>query len=137
MHYHPLFDESLETAFSNTGVWESNGNIVGVAHFEHRPGRIFFQVHPDSGHLKPEMLEYAERCLSVGDADRRRRIEIWVNDFDIEFQSVVQDRGYRLVEGTKDFWSILEIRDPFPAVKLPDGFGLQSLADENDLSKLH
>lgn len=137
MHYHPLFDGSLKIAFSNTGVWESSGSIVGVVHFEHRPGRIFFQVRPDSGHLKPEMLEYAERYLSVGDADRRRKIEIWVNDFDIKFQSVVQERGYRLLEGIKDFWSIFEIRSPFPDIKLPDGFRLQSLADANDLNKLH
>lgn len=137
MHYHPLFDESLNTAFANTGVWESNGSIVGVVHFEHRPGQIFFQVHPDSGYLKPEMLEYAETYLSVEDSDRRRKIEILVNDFDIRFQSVVRERGYRLVEGPKDFWSIFEIRGSFLPIKLPDGFRLQSLADANDLIKLH
>ena len=137
MHYHPLFDESLKTAFANTGVWESNGSIVGVVHFEHRPGRIFFQVHPEFRDLKPEMLEYAEIYLSVGNADRRRKIEIWVNDFDIKFQSVARERGYRLVEGTREFWSILEIRNPFPAIKLPEGFRLQSLADANDLNRLH
>jgi predicted N-acetyltransferase YhbS len=137
MHYHPLFDRSLETAFSNTGVWESIGGVVGVAHFEHRPGQIFFQVHPDFRHLKPEMLEYAERYLSVGDSDSKLKIEIWVNDFDVKFQSIVQERGYRLVEGIKDFWSIFEIHSPFPVIKLPDGFRLQSLADANDLNKLH
>jgi predicted N-acetyltransferase YhbS len=137
MHCHALFDESLKTAFANTGIWDSNGSVVGVAHFEHRPGQIFFQVHPDLGHLKPEMLEYAETYLSVGDSDRRRKIEIWINDFDIRFQSVVQERGYRLVEGIKDFWSIFEIRGSFPPIKLPDGFRLQSLADANDLIKLH
>ena len=86
MHYHPLFDEGLRTAFSNTGVWESNGGIVGVAHFEHRPGRVFFQVHPEFRDLKTEMLEDAETNLSVGQSGRKRKIAIWVNDFDIEFQ---------------------------------------------------
>ena len=137
MHYHPLFDESLKTAFANMGVWESNGSIVGVVHFEHNPGQIFFQVHPGLGHLRSEMLEYAETYLNVGDSDRKRKIAIWVNDFDITFQSVVRKRGYRLVERAKDCWSIFEIRSPFPAIKLPDGFRLQSLADENDLNKLH
>jgi predicted N-acetyltransferase YhbS len=137
MHYHPVFDERLETAFSNTGVWESNGNIVGVAHFEHRPGRIYFQVHPEFRNLKPEMLEYAEMYLSVEGSDSKRRTEIWVNDFDVNFQSIIHERGYCLVKGVKDFWSIFEIRSPFPVIKLPDGFRLQSLADANDLSKLH
>ena len=137
MHYHPLFDESLSTAFSNTGVWESNGSIVAVVHFEHRPGQIFFQVHPDYTYLKAEMLEYAETYLSVDAGSEKRKIEIWVNEFDDEFESIVSERGYQLVEDVKDFWSILEIRDPFPTIKLPDGYRLQSLADENNLNKLH
>ncbi len=137
MHYHPLFDESLSKAFSNTGVWESNGTIIGVAHFEHCPGQIFFQVHPDFTHLKPQMLEYAETYLSVDAGGEKRKIEIWVKDFDTGFQSVVQERGYRLVEGAKECWSIFEIHDPFPLIKLPNGFHLQSLADENDVNKLH
>jgi predicted N-acetyltransferase YhbS len=137
MHYHPLFDESLSTAFSNTGVWESDGSIVGLVHFEHRPGRIFFQIHPDFTYLKSEMVEYAETYLGVDASGEKRKIEIWVKDFDNEFESIISERGYHLVEGIKDFWSIFGIPDPFPAIKLPYGFRLQSLADENDLSKLH
>jgi len=137
MHHHPLFDESLKTAFASTGVWEADANIVGVAHFEHRPGQIFFQVHPDFTYLKPRMLEYAEAYLSVEAGDRKRKIAIWVNDFDAGLESIVSERAYHLVEGVKEFWSIFEIPDPFPAIKMPNGFHLQSLADENDLNKLH
>lgn len=137
MHYHPLFEESLKGAFFNTGVWEFHGNIVGVAHIERPPGQVFFQVHPDFVHLKSEMLEYAEAHLSVGAPDKKRRIAIWVNDFDTRLESIVSARGYHLVEGVNDSWSIFEIRDPFPAIKLPYGFHLQSLADENDLDRLH
>ena len=137
MHYHPLFDESLRIAFSSTGGWESDGTIVALVHFEHRPGKYFFQVHPDFVHLKLEMLEYAEAYLSVPTNDEKRGIAVWVNDFDAELESIVSGHGYHLVEGAKDFWSIFEMRDPFPAVKLPDGFHLQSLADANDLNKLH
>jgi predicted N-acetyltransferase YhbS len=127
MHYHPLFDESLRMAFSSTGVWESQGAIVALVHFEHRPGRVYFQVHPDFTYLKLQMVEYAETYLSVEAGDRKRNIAIWVNDFDRGLESIVGERGYHLVDGTKQDWSILE----------PDGFHLQSLADENDLSKLH
>ena len=137
MHYHPSFDESLGTAFSNTGVWESNGSIVGLVHFEDRPGQIFFQIHPDFTYLKAEMLEYAEIYLSVDAGGEKRKIEIWVKDFDNEFESIISERGYHLVEGVKDFWSIFEIGNPFPAIKVPYGFRLQSLADENDIARLH
>ena len=137
MHYHPLFDERLSKAFCHTGVWESNGSIIGVAHFERSPGQIFFQVHPDFTCLKPQMLEYAETHLSVDGRGEKRKIEIWVKDFDTGFQSIVQERGYHLVEGAKECWAVFEIQDSFPVIKLPNGFHLQSLADENDLSKLH
>ena len=137
MHYHPLFDESLRTAFSSTGVWESDGTIVALVHFEHRPGKYFFQVHPDFVHLKSEMLEYAEAHLSVEAPDRKRRVAVWVNDFDAGLESILSERGYHSVEGVKDSWSIFEICDPFPSIKLPYEFRLQSLADENDLSNLH
>jgi GNAT superfamily N-acetyltransferase len=137
MHYHPLFDENLRIAFSNTGVWESAGAIVALVHFEHSPGKCYFQVHPDFARLKSEMVAYAEAYLSVQAGDEKREIAVWVNDFDMRLESIVSERGYHLVEGVKEPWSIFEIRDPFPAIKLPDGFHLQSLADENDLNKLH
>lgn len=96
MHYHPLFDESLRIAFSSTGVWESDGAVVALVHFEHRPGKYFFQVHPDFVHLKLEMLEYAEAHLSVEAPDKKRGIAIWVNDFDRGLESIVSGRGYHL-----------------------------------------
>jgi len=137
MHYHPLFDENLRIAFSNSGVWESDGAIVALVHFEHTPDQCYFQIHPAFRQLKVEMVEYAEEYLSVQASDRKRRIAVWVNDFDVKLQTIVAERGYRLVEGVRESWSIFEIRDPFPGIKLPDGFHLQSLADENDLNKLH
>jgi predicted N-acetyltransferase YhbS len=108
-------------------------------------------VHPDFGYLKTEMLEYAEKYLSVENnyisgifshilkdtpSPSGKKIAVWVNDFDTEFESIVMSHGYQLVEGIKGCWSFFEIPDPFPAVKLPAGFKIQSLADEDDLSKL-
>jgi GNAT superfamily N-acetyltransferase len=137
MHYHPLLDDDLRIAFSNSGVWECDGGIIALVHFEHRPGKYFFQVHPDFAHLKSEMVEYAEANLSVSAGSKKREIAIWVNDFDVKLESIVRDHGYHLVEGAREPWAIFEIHDPFPAIRLANGFHLQSLADENDLSKLH
>ena len=148
MHFHP----DLKVSSLNTiGIWESDDRIVGVAHYELDPGEVFFQVHPGFGYLKMEMLDYAEKYLSVENNDTsgifshilkdtaspsRKKMAVWVNDFDTEFESIVMSRGYQLVEGIKDCWSLFEIPDPFPAVKLPAGFKIQSLTDEDDLSKL-
>lgn len=137
LFYHSSFDEKLQAAFARCGVWESGGHIVAAAHFELDPGEVFLQVHPDYEYLKLEMLEYAENNLCVESGDGQRRIAVWVNDFDLELKATVMECGYRINEGAQDCWSILEINSSFTPVKLPDGFRMQSLADENDLKKLH
>jgi len=148
MHFHPDLNVS---AFNTIGIWESDGWIIGVAHYEMDPGEVFFQVHPDFRHLKPEMLDYAEKYLSIEQGNTSgifahiardeksisgKKIILWVNDFDTELESVVGSRGYQLVEGVKECWSFFDIPEPFPAVRLPAGFRMQSLADEDDLGKL-
>lgn len=134
MHYHPYLNES---ALNKIGVWESDGSIVAVAHFEHVLGEVYFQVHPDFTHLKPEMLEYAEDHLSAETDGERRCLKVFINDFDTELESIVRRRGYRKIEGVPDCWSAFEIAHPFPVIALPTGFRLKSLQDDNDLRKLH
>jgi len=136
MHYHPLIKELGESALTNIGVWESDGNIVAVAHFEHVLGEVYFQVHPDFAHLKPEMLEYAEDHLSAEADGGRRHLKLFINDFDMELESITRKRGYRKIEGVADCWSAFEIVQPFPVISLPTGFRLKSLQDEYDLRKL-
>jgi len=136
MHYHPQLDKLGESALTKIGVWESDGKIVAVVHFEDRLGEVFFQIHPDFTYLKPEMLEYAENQLNAEADSGRRYLNVFVNDFDTEFESLVKSHGYQIVGGVSDCWSIFEIPHPFPPINLPDGFRLQSLADENDRWKL-
>jgi GNAT superfamily N-acetyltransferase len=137
MHYHPLLEELGESALTNIGVWESDGSIVAVAHFEHALGEVYFQIHPDFTHLKLEMLEYAEGHLSAEVDNGRHYLKVFINDFDTEFESIVSGLGYRKIEGVRECWSAFEIAHPFPAIGLPAGFGLKSLQDDNDLHKLH
>lgn len=136
MHYHPLLEELGESALTKIGVWETGGNIVSVAHFEHVLGEVYFQVHPDFTHLKLEMLKYAEDHLSTKTDGGSRCLKVFINDFDTEFQSIVGARGYRKIEGVSECWSVFDIAHSFPVIGLPTGFRLKSLQDDNDLSKL-
>lgn len=136
MHYHPLLKELGESVLANIGVWESDGSIVAVAHFEHALGEVYFQIHPDFTHLKLEMLEYAEDHLSAEADNGRRYLKVFINDFDTEFESIVKRRGYRRIEGVRECWSAFKIAHPFPVISLPAGFGLKSLQEDNDLGKL-
>jgi hypothetical protein len=61
MHYHPMI---WEVDCSTIGVWEERGKIVGTVHPEHPMGEAYFEIHPDYGNLRREMLEYAEEVTS-------------------------------------------------------------------------
>lgn len=136
MHYHPLLKELGESVLTNIGVWESDGSIVAVTHFEHALGEVYFQIHPDFTHLKLEMLEYAEVRLSAEADNRHRYLKVFINDFDTELESIVSGLGYRKIEGVRECWSASKIAHPFPVISLPAGFVLKSLQDDNDLGKL-
>jgi GNAT superfamily N-acetyltransferase len=135
MHFHPALDSSL---LDRIRIWEENGKIVGVTHFEWRLGEAFFEFHPAYRHLREEMLDYAEQNLAgVSEKDGRKYLCAYVNDFDEDFLALVRVRGYEQdPEGTRPMYRF-DIPDPFPAITLPDGFRLTSLADECDWSKVH
>jgi hypothetical protein len=58
MHFHPaLQSEHL----SKIGIWEKNGQIVAVVHYEGNLGEAFFQFQPAYRYLREEMLDYAEK----------------------------------------------------------------------------
>ena len=132
MHYHPLIEQ---VNLNSIGIWEADGQIVGVVHPEHRPGTAYFQVEPSSPSLKRQMLGYAEEHLR-SERDGRRVLRLFINDRDDEFQNVATEKGY-----TKhtDFEAVsrLLIPDSLPAVSLPSGFRLKSLAEENDIQKIN
>ena len=134
MHGHPWLDEK---SLDKIGVWEDSGKIVGVVHYEHKLGEAFFEIHPDYTHLKPEMLEHAEKYFYSKTEDGRRYLKAFVNDFDTEFESLVKSRGYIKDNKSARPMTQLKITQPFrPDTPLPHEFLLKSLAEDNDLAKL-
>jgi predicted N-acetyltransferase YhbS len=132
MHYHPLV---RNVDLASIGVWEADGEIVGVVHPEHHMGVVYFEIHPAHAHLKRDMLAYAEEHLCVP-KDGGRSIRVYINDNDAEFQAVAVGLGYGRHGGSEEM-SLLAIPEPFPAIPLREGFKLKSLAEDNDLRKIH
>jgi predicted N-acetyltransferase YhbS len=130
---HPYFDAS---STEKIAIWESEGEVVGVATYESRLGEAFFHTHPAHTALKPEMLAYAEKNLIGEDNDGRPYLRAYVNDFDQAFEEVVVARGYHHVPKWNRPMSQFVIPDPFPPIQLPEGFQVISLAEENDLRKI-
>jgi GNAT superfamily N-acetyltransferase len=134
MHFHPSLDES---ALDHCAIWEDDGEIVAVAHTEWRLGETFFQLHPDYGHLKPAMLDHAQAHLTRTLEDGRRELVVYLNDFDTAFEPIALERGYTMKPNDTRPMSEMPIPYPFPAITLPEGYRLLSLADEFNLEKMH
>jgi predicted N-acetyltransferase YhbS len=132
-HSHPLLDE---TGLEKIGIWEDSSGIVGVIHYESKLGEAFFEIRPGFTHLKPEMLDYAEKHLNGTNPAGKRFLRVYVNDFDAEFEALVQKRGYQRAVDYDRPMSQFSIPEPFPEIKLPDGFRLKSLQDENNITKI-
>ena len=63
------------------------------------------------------------------------RLGMLVNDRDEEFRGLATNMGYRK-QPAYETMSRFVIPDPFPEIRLPNGFQLKSLAEDNDLAKL-
>jgi GNAT superfamily N-acetyltransferase len=127
-----LFDAS-------TGVWEDEvGDIVGVVNIEHADrshrgwGEVFFQRHPGYDFLLDEMLDFAEAHLCNRE---RNLLLIPIYDYDEAFQAVVRARGYQRNDEYILWDSVFAIQPELPEYTLPEGYRLQSMADDNDLDR--
>jgi hypothetical protein len=134
MHSHPYLDES---SLDKIRIWEDSNEIVAVVHYESRLGEVFFQIHPMYTHLKLAMLDYAENHLFGETETGNRYVRAFVNDFDLEFETLVKSRGYEMAEQYARPVSQSVIPRPFPKIEIPKGFHIKSLADDNDLMKIH
>lgn len=134
MHGHPSLDEA---ALGRIGLWEDDGRVVAAAHYESRLGEAFFQFHPDYRHLRQELLDYAEQNLCGHSQADGRVLRAYINDKDEGFLALVRARGYaRQPQSDRPLFRFA-IPNPFPAIHLPEGFRLRSLADEPDWAKVH
>jgi GNAT superfamily N-acetyltransferase len=133
MHSHPFLDTS---ALDRIRLWEEDGQIVGVAHYESRLGEVFFQLHPAYLYLKPEILDYAEEHLAGHSEEGQRYVQVFVNDYDADMIELVESRGYiKDPSRTRPIYRYV-IPEPFPAIRLPQGFRLTSLAEDNNWVKI-
>jgi predicted N-acetyltransferase YhbS len=134
MHSHPALDEDN---LHRIAIWEDGDDVVGVVNYEMKLGEAFFQVKPGYEHLKRELLTYAEANLYGETPQGDRLLRAYVKDFDKDFQALVRDGGYEIDQDWARPMSQFRIPDPFPDIELPEGFRLKSLADDNDLRKVH
>lgn len=135
MHYHPQIAER-ELDLAMCGVWTDGEEIAGVAHFEHRKGVNYLEVDPRYPALKAEMLDYAAAHLGSEFKDGTA-VYVYLDDRDTNLHATATQLGYEPKPDLAELTSTLEIPNPFPQIRVGEGFRLQSLEDEFAVRKVH
>lgn len=130
-HTHPFFNHKLTHRF---GLWEDAGKLAGIACYEMNIGESFLVTDREHTYLLPEMLAYAEKELSVVN-NNKRTLSVWVTDKEADKIELLLQNGYKKVH--TEPVRIFPYNKPFPDARLPDGFTIISLEDENDYKKIH
>jgi len=137
-HSHPSMDRENLGKFA---IWEDEGEPVAFVHYESRMGVVYVQLDPRHPRLKREMLEYAVTHL-MGDLKAGRGCYVFIDDDDSDFGVIASEMRFEPKPEHAETTSRYVIPASFPEIQLPDnlvpeGFRLQSLADEFDVDKVH
>lgn len=130
-HTHPCFNHALTHRF---GLWEDDGQLVGVTCYEDDLGECFVSVNPDYRHLLKEMLEYAECELAQNEKDQKS-LSVWITNLEDSKRQLLIEKGYKKVEEVAA--TTFNYKNEFPEVVCPPGFSVISLEDENDFKKIN
>lgn len=115
----------------DVGVWENDGEVVGLATYEYGRGEAYLAVDPlVRALLLPELVEHAVTQLHDGG-----RVGIPVGDDEADLAAILAGRGFHPVDRTEET-VVRELVD-LPPSQLPDGYTITSLADGIDLHRLH
>ncbi len=124
-----------------TGLWETaQGKVAGLVTIEHPDlthpgfGEFFIQRHPEHLDLLPEMLDFAKANLRD---PGQNRLFTYIEPDEQPLSQLLRDRGFIPDPEDRATESILTLNHAqLPERKsLPNGFGLRSMADDNDLAK--
>lgn len=130
-HTHPAFQHNLTHRF---GLWEDDGQLVGIACYEDGLGQCFLSVDEQYQTLLPDMLTYAEEELAVI-KDGKASLEVWLTDKELDKKELLIKKGYKKVE--TELVKTFSYNQDFPEIPLPEGFTMISLEDENDIYQIN
>ncbi len=121
---HSYLDRS---AVKKIGIWENEGEIVGLATFDCQLGNAFCLTLPDYVYLKKEILLYAIDNLS-----KDRQLGVVIIDTDLEFQNIAAGFGF-VATKDKESDAIFYLDKASMAYKLPEGFHITTMKETYDL----
>lgn len=124
MTTHGCLDKS---AVGRIGLWENEGEVVGIATFDCQLGTAFCLTLPEYTYLKKEILLYAKNNLS-----KNGKFGVIIRDTDVEFQDIAAGLGF-IATPDKEFDAIFYLDKTSTAYDLPEGFHITTMKETFDL----
>lgn len=124
MTTHSYLDKS---AVGRNGLWEDEGEVVGIATFDCQLGTAFCLTLPEYTYLKKEILLYAKDKLS-----KDGRFGVFIRDADLEFQDIAAELGFVATQ-EKESDSFFYLDKTSTAYDLPKGFYITTMKETFDL----
>ena len=120
-----LDEENLD----KIGLWEADGQVVGLATYESQLGEAFLVHDPAFSSIREAMIRYAISNL----VDTEGQIKVYINDNDRAMQLIARAQGLRPSQEKQPVSVMLIMEDIH--YTLPDGFSIVSLQDEYNIWK--
>jgi predicted N-acetyltransferase YhbS len=135
MHFHTAIrGKPLE----KIGLFEEDGIILGVVHFEFVLREVYFQVRPGNDHIKEMMFDYAEdNFQGISQRTGRSMRALYIHENDKILQELARSNSYEIRPEFAESNSSYILNKPISEALLPEGFRLQSLADDPDPRKIN
>jgi GNAT superfamily N-acetyltransferase len=114
------------------GLWEEDGRLVAISAYEMEIGKAHLHAHPKYSYLLPDMLDWAEKELSIS-KDGQQMLGVWITDKEKLKQDLLKDKGYECVY--QELVKVFNYQNPFMERELPEGFCLIDVTN-TDFAKL-
>lgn len=116
-----------KTSVGKIGIWEDEGQIVGLATFDCKLGEAFCLTLPQYTYLKKEILLYAQDHLS-----KDGKFCVVIDDTDLEFQALASKLGFVATEN-KESDAVFYLDKTSTAYHLPEGFHITTMKETYNL----
>ncbi|MBY9001444.1 MAG: GNAT family N-acetyltransferase [Candidatus Heimdallarchaeota archaeon] len=133
-----MFEFSIEMLEDTLGIWENEqGEIIGtVTHEAVGRGEAFIHLHPKyyTDTVLLEMFTFIEEKMSA-ESEGKKILKLRILDGNEELEDFAAKRGYIKKETAVETTSMLSLDGELVLPKLPEGYRIQSMADDNDIDK--
>ncbi len=133
-----MFELSLEEWSKTIGIWEAqDGEIVSlVVNEAMNRGETFFLVNPKYLDIVDylEMFEFAEENVKA-EIDGKILLRPRIRNGDTILEKIAKERGYSIIADAKETTSEISLNQDFLYPKLPEGYKIMTMAENNDIIK--